>query len=168
MAGIVDSIKKEVIHADRTKDKGIVNEKTGSSMLIRENGDVSLASNTTAQYKLGHDNGSATEISHQSTTITNRKTLTTDEVVINNHKLNPRIYEWTDMKVLNDTYAIGNFTMFGTVLVKAWEPNLGRYVLIRRLVRMPMFSPNLNLPDAPNKMSVDSDINDALNKLKEK
>ena len=37
--------------------------------------------------------------------------------------------------------------MLGTVLVKAWDHNLNRYVMIRRLVNMPLFSPTINSTD---------------------
>ena len=37
--------------------------------------------------------------------------------------------------------------MLGTVLVRAWEPNLKRYVMIRRLINIPLFSPSLGSTD---------------------
>jgi hypothetical protein len=64
--------------------------------------------------------------------------------------LNPKIWEITDFRKLtlpNNTEAlVGNFCVTGSVLVKAWEVNLKRYVMIRRPARMPLFSPLLNLP----------------------
>jgi hypothetical protein len=144
---LLDEFKEHSNYMDRKVDRGIINENTGSSIGIRENGDTVIAASENAQYKLNHDNGSATEISYQSNTITNRKTLTTDEIVINQHKLNPQLYELSDMKQLFDDpdKVIGNFTMIGTVLVKAWEPSLSKYVLIRRQARIPVFSPKLNI-----------------------
>lgn len=164
---LMDEFKKRSNYMDRTVDRGIVNEKTGSSIGIRDNGDTVIAASENSQYKLNHDNGSATEISYQSNTITNRKTITTDEIVINQHKLNPQLYELSDMKQLFDDpdKAIGNFTMAGTVLVKAWEPNLGKYVLIRRQVRVPVFSPRLNIPDAPEYLGLDTDVTEEINAL---
>jgi hypothetical protein len=84
----------------------------------------------------------------------------TEEVVLNNHKLNPQIYDLADMKQVYDDpdKAIGNLTMLGTVLVKAWEPNLKKYVLIRRQIRVPIFSPKLNIPDAPEFFGLDTDV----------
>jgi hypothetical protein len=157
---LLNELKKRSSYMDRKIDRGIVNEKTGSSIGIRDNGDTVIAASTEAQYKLNHDSGSATEISYQSNTITNRKSITTDEIVINQHKLNPQLYELSDMKQLFDdpNKAIGNFTMMGTVLVKAWEPAFGRYVLIRRQVRVPMFSPKLNIPDAPEFLGLNTDV----------
>lgn len=167
---LLDEFKKRSNYMNRKIDRGIVNENTGSSIGIRDNGDTVIAASSNAQYKLNHDNGSATEISYQSNTITNRKTITTDEIVINQHKLNPQIYELSDMKQLLDDpdKAIGNFTMLGTVLVKAWEPNLGKYVFIRRQMRIPVFSPRLNMPDAPEFLGLDTEVSEEINANAEK
>ena len=48
--------------------------------------------------------------------------------------------------------------MTGTVLVKAWEPTLKKYVLIRRPMRMPVFSTTLDVPDTPDVMEVEASI----------
>lgn len=150
-------VKDATRYLIRGEENGLVNENTHSSMVIRQNGQINLASNTYAQYKL-NPSGKAIEESLESVTITNRKKYSTDDMVINEHKLNPFLYEITDMKELschyNDKMLVGNFTMFGTVLVKAWEPELKRYVLIRRLARMPMFSPLLNVPEINSALNI--------------
>lgn len=163
-ADLLEEFKDKSKFMDRRVDKGIVNDSTGSSIGIRENGDTVIAASESAQYKLQHDNGQATEISIQSNTITNRKNIAADEMIVNNHKMNPQLYELADMKQLasDPDKAIGNLTMMGTVLVKAWEPNLGKYVLIRRQVRIPIFSPTLNLPDAPEGLGLDTKMSDEL------
>ena len=61
------------------------------------------------------------------------------DLIINNRKMNSYLYEITNMKKLKGT-AIGNFTVSGTVLVKTYDKNLDKWVLIRRQVRVPMFS----------------------------
>ena len=55
--------------------------------------------------------------------------------------------------------------MFCTVLVKAWEPTLKKWVLIRRLARMPIFSPKLNLADSPEELDIDTNISDEILKM---
>lgn len=136
-------------HISRMTDKGLINEKAGASVSIRDNGQINLSASTYAQYKIS-PTGKTVEHSYESITTTNRKRLNTDEIVINDHKLNPKIWELTDFKKLtlpNNTDAlVGNFCIAGSVLVKAWEVNLKRYVMIRRPARMPLFSPLLNLP----------------------
>jgi hypothetical protein len=164
---LLGEFEERARYMDRSTEKGIVNEETGSSMGIAKDGSVIFAAGTTSQYKVGHD-GNVTEISLKSTEITNRKSIQTDELLINNRKLNPQIYELSDMRQLNGNpnMAIGNLTMMGTVLVKAWEPNLKKWVLIRRQVRIPMFSPMLNLADAPEEFNIDTDISEELKNMR--
>ena len=85
-----------------------------------------------------------------------RANVSCSDLIINNHKMNSYLYEITNMKKLQNT-AIGNFTVMGTVLVKVYDFNLEKYVLIRRQVRVPMFSnvldpyaidERLDIPDA--------------------
>lgn len=160
---LLSEAKEYSKYMDSEVDKGIINEITGSSVIVNKNGDVSLSASLFSQQKYTAD-GHAIEQSIESDTISIRKRLEVDEVIINDHKLNPAFYEYTDMKQLfNDpTLAIGNLTVSTTVLVKAWEPTLKKWVLIRRPARMPMFSNVLNLSDAPKQMDIDSDISDEI------
>lgn len=156
---LLNKIKERARRVTRRKEKGIVNRKSGSSMAIREDGNVNVVSNKNTQYKLKSD-GKTAEAAHLSETIANRRKITADDVIINNHKLNPKLYEFTDFKsVYNDkNKVVGNLNMFGTVLVKAWEPTLEKYVLIRRLASMPIFSPELNTPEIHPDLSIESDL----------
>ena len=142
-------LEKQSKNISRMTDKGIINEVAGASMTIRESGQINLASSKEAQYKL-NPKGRSIEYTMESTTVTNRKRIYTDEIVVNDHKLNPKIYELTDFKKVklptNQEALVGNFCVCGSVLVKAWEANLKRYVMIRRPARLPLFSPLLNLP----------------------
>jgi hypothetical protein len=155
---------------NRTKDRGVVNELNGSSVVVRENGDVTITSSEMAQYKLTHENSTATEVSIQSNTITNRKNIITDELLINNHKFNPQLYTLADMQQLitNAKMIMGDLTLNTTILVKAWEPNLGKYVLIRRPARMPMFSPTVNIPEVSDQFGVTQlNVEEEIKKLQE-
>jgi hypothetical protein len=158
--GILSEVQNKSKNLDRTSDCGIINSTSGSSVTLRDNGDIAMSASTYTQYKLQRDNGMATEVSLQSNTLTNRKNLFADEITINKHKLNPKLYELSDMRVSNISAdsAIGNLTMSGTVLVRAWEPTLKKYVLMRRQIRMPIFSQLLNLADAPENLNLDTDI----------
>lgn len=162
--GIVSQLEERSLNADRSVDKGFVNSSTNSSVLISENGNVTIASSKNVQYKLNYSSGLAKEISYQSQTVTNRKDLKTDELIINNHKMNPQIYDLTDMKVLyeNTDWAIGNLTVNATVLVKAWEPNLERWVLIRRPMRTPLFMNSLGVAGAPEEMDINDNITEEI------
>lgn len=142
-------LQKKSEHISRMTDKALINEKSGASVSVRENGQINLSAGMYAQYKL-NPSGKSVEHSMESITMTNRRRILADEIVINEHKLNPRLYEFTDFKKVelttNQEALVGNFCVYGSVLVKAWENDLKRYVMIRRPARMPMFSPLLNLP----------------------
>lgn len=165
---LIDKIKERVEQPDRAYEKGIVNPDTGASLLLGKSGNVTVASSHNVQYKLNYASGLAREMSFQSDTITNRKTLKTDEIIINNHKLNPQLYELTDMKQLyyDPNFAIGNLTVNATVLVKAWEPNLEKWVLIRRPIRTPIFMNSLGIPGAPEEMDLDDNITSEIESMK--
>lgn len=166
---VVNIFKDEVKNSDRQKTRGMVNEKSKSSFLTKDNGDIILAANDTVQYKASAANGSVTEVSYTSNTITNRKTIATDEIMVNRHKLNPQLWELTDMKEhLNDpTSAIGNLNMCATVLIKTWEPNLKKWVLIRRPMYTPVFSTFVNEVKSPKEMGLNDNISDELKQARE-
>ena len=158
-SSLLNEIKSTTKYMNTLKTKGIVNPETGSSILIKDNGDTTTAASLLSQQKT-LSNGKVGEESIESDTYTVRKNLIVDEITINKHKLNPDIYELSDMRKLfnNEEQAIGNLTFCTTVLVKAWEQNLKKWVLIRRPMRIPIFSPMLNLPDTPKNTDIKADI----------
>lgn len=164
---MIDKFKERKDYPDRQCESGFINPETGSSMKIDREGNVTIASSENVQYKMNYASGLANEISFQSDTTTNRKRLFTDEILVNNHKLNPQIYELTDMKSLfgDPNYSIGNFTVNATVLVKAWEANLKKWVLIRRPVRTPLFMNSLGIAGAPKEMKVSDNITNEINEI---
>lgn len=161
---IVDRLKERAENADRQKEKGFINDKTGTSIRMSEEGNVAIVGSKNVQYRMSYASGHASEISMESNTVANRKNIKVDELIINTHKFNPQLYELTDMKqYLSDpTQAIGNLTMCGTVLVKAWEPSLEKWVLIRRPIRTPIFSNLLDIPKSPDEMGLSDNISDEL------
>lgn len=165
---LIDKLKERDEQPDRAYEKGIVNSDTGASLLLGRTGNVTVASSHNVQYKLNYASGTAREISFQSDTITNRKRINTDELMINNHKLNPQLYELTDMKQLyhDPNYSIGNLTVNATVLVKAWEPNLEKWVLIRRPIRTPIFMNAVDIARVPEDMGINDDITSEIESMK--
>ena len=143
-------IQETAKYIKRGHETGIMNDTTRSSIVIRHNGQINVSSNRYAQYKL-NPSGKVIEEALESVSLSNRRKIHTDDLIVNEHKLNPYLYELTDMKKLmtayNDDMRVGNFCLFGSVLTMSWEMNLKRYVLIRRPARMPMFSPVLNVPE---------------------
>ena len=73
---LYNEAKAKSENIDNRYEKGLIG-KNGESILIKENGDIDLASSLISQYKLTKS-GYATEISIQSNTITNRKSIDTD------------------------------------------------------------------------------------------
>lgn len=158
----IKNMQNKAQFLSRNGDRGLVNESTGSSIAMRANGEINIASSKYAQYKMS-PMGGATEIAIDSSTFANRRIVQADEIIINNHKLNPRLFEFGgDFKKIDLDYKdgaiVGNLNMIGSVLVKAWEPNLQRYMLIRRPAMMPIFGPTLNLPHINDNLGIDSSL----------
>ncbi len=147
---------------DRTTDAGILNPVDGSSIALRENS-VNEASSINTSVKTIGDGVQQQNVvqSLEQRFITNRMRIDTDEIILNSHKLNPWLWEYADYKAnanqWGQTGQVGNFCLFGTVMVKAWDHNLGKYVLIRRLARMPMFGPTLDVPKIAEGFEIQDD-----------
>lgn len=148
-------------YLNRMSEKGIINEKTGSSVVVRDDGQINLSASKGAQYKL-NPGGRASEITQESKTVTNRKILDADDIIINGHKLNSDLWQYTDFKEISLPYTekaiVGGLTLHSHILVKAWEPNLKRYMLIRRPARIRMFSPLLNMPEINNALGINDPL----------
>lgn len=116
-----------------------------ASIVIKENASVGISTGNDTKFSV--DNSAINSISHTHRIKANRIYLDFDEIIFNGHKLNNRIFELADFRELSDDpgSVIGDFMVKGTVLVKSWEPNLGRYVLIRRDIIMPLFGKNTTL-----------------------
>ena len=130
--------------ADRQSDEYTINKDSGANITAKGDGSTTMVSGIYAQYKTDKNTGVATEISLQSNTITVQKEIVTNDLILNRHKLNSQLYEFTNLKNNHGTI-MGNLMMDATILVKAWEPTLEKYVLIRRPARFPIFS---NILDA--------------------
>lgn len=130
--------------ASRQTDQSIINKTSGSNITAKGDGSAHMVSGIYAQYKTDKNSGVATEFSLQSNTVTVQKDIIANDIVINRHKINSQLWEFTNFKN-NGATIIGDLTMNATVLVKCWEPTLEEFVLIRRPARFPVFG---NLLDA--------------------
>ena len=131
-------------NAQHGLDMGTINHKTKTSLINKANGTTIMNSGIYAQFKCDKDSGVVTEISLQSVSTTVQRELTTSDLIINRHKFNTQLLEFTNLKANRKT-VMGDLTMNATILVKAWEPTLEQFVLIRRPARFPIFG---NLLDA--------------------
>ena len=147
-----EDMKEGISRFVRTREEGLITPE--GSMGVKYDGQVNICSGKNAHFKLS-PNGTSENISMQYLVKTNAMKLNAEDYIFNRHKLNSKIYEMTDYKkvLVPEDYApetesiAGAITMLGTVLVKAWDHNLNRYVMIRRLVNMPLFSPTINSTD---------------------
>lgn len=164
----LSDLENKAKNLNRMTEKGLINESIGSSAIVRDNGQINLTASTSSQYKL-NPNGQSIEQTLESNTISVRKNFSVNELIINNHKLNPDLYELTDFKTRDilpgQDVIIGNLCIYGSVLVKAWEPNLKRYVLIRRPIRVPMFSNKLNTPSINSGLNINDPLKNTENIL---
>ena len=131
-------------NAQHGADMGTINHKTKTSLINKANGTTIMNSGIYAQFKCDKDSGVITDISLQSISTTVQRELTTSDLIINRHKFNTQLLEFTNLKANRKT-VMGDLTMNATILVKAWEPTLEQFVLIRRPARFPIFG---NLLDA--------------------
>lgn len=164
----LSDLENKAKNLNRMTEKGLINESIGSSAIVRDNGQINLTASTSSQYKL-NPNGQSIEQTLESNTISVRKNFSVNELIINNHKLNPDLYELTDFKTRDilpgQDVIIGNLCVYGSVLIKAWEPNLKRYVLIRRPIRVPMFSNKLNTPSINSGLNINDPLKNTENIL---
>ena len=146
----LSTLQDKAMNISRMNEQGIINEKTGAAVVVRDDGQINMSSSKHAQYKLS-PGGRASEVSMESITMTNRKKFVVDDFVINEHKLNPQLWEYRDFRtaklLTNQDAVVGGLCMMGSVLVKAWEPHLNRYVLIRRPWMGPVFGTTLNVAE---------------------
>lgn len=152
----VSSIKEYAECTVGGQEKSLVTD--NGSVSVRSNGDIDIAAGNHAQVKLNKAFGNVEIVSSKTDIKTVNLSAETNDIIINRHKLNNKLYELADWKKVKEkttatsddksknvtTYGtVGGITMLGTVLTRSWCEELGRYVMIRRLVNIPVFSPNI-------------------------
>ena len=158
-ANLFNESAKKTAKATLGKDMGVINSKSKTSLINKANGTTIMNSGIYAQYKCDKESGVATEISLQSITKTVQRELSTSDLIINRHKLNSQLYEFTNLKANRKT-VMGNLTMDATILVKAWEPTLEQFVLIRRPARFPVFGNLLDAYVLDDRLQVEGDFSE--------
>ena len=161
----IDNIKDESNYINRQYDRGIINEENGASLTIKQDGSFVASPAKDTQNKKNGKDSKDTSISIQKNIIANRINIKTDEVIVNNHKLNNQLYEINDFKD-NNGNIMGRLSMQGSILVKVYEPHLNKYVFIRRPIYVPIFSNQLNNADVNKLMGIDTDISNEIKNMK--
>lgn len=156
---LFERVKNESTTANGSKDKGIINRETAQSISLKENGDINLISGKYSQVKSNSENGNITIASLQTNIISPQLDIMSSDISINKHKLNSQLHELTNFKKVNNS-VIGGMTINGYVYVKAWEPTLEKYVLIRRNISTPMFSNLLDPFKLNDNLNIEVKISD--------
>lgn len=148
-------------NAKPTVDVGFINKESGTTMTIKESGAATMNSGIYAQYKCDKSSGVTTEIAMQSISNTVQRELTLCDLIVNRHKFNTQLIEFTNL-VSNMETVMGNLTVNSTILVKAWEPTLEQFVLIRRPARFSVFGNLLDAYTIDDRLAIKDDYEENL------
>ena len=158
----LSDVQNKSMNISRMSEQALVQENVGASIALRKDGQINLASSKYSQQKVS-PNGTTSEVSLESNVTTNRRNILTDEITINHRKMNPNLSEYGDLKFvqlpMNEKAIVGMFCVGGSIMVKAWEEHLKRYMLIRRPCRMPMFGTTLNVPGIHPGLDIEDPLN---------
>lgn len=158
----------------RGKEQSIKSKQ--GSVTVRQDGAVSVSSGLYSQQKQNSILQQTEKIGIKEHSVSNQHMIVTDDFIVNKHKLNNKLYEFSDYKTvlqsstLGQGGIVGKFMMFGTVLTKSWDHSLNKYVLVRRLAMMPIFSPEMNIGEVLPGLQITpviTNINDAKAKYME-
>lgn len=163
---LMKEAESSTVEIDGAYDKGVLNNKTGQSLIFKEDGSMNLITGKYSQFKVDSGSGTITTASLQNNEVSVQKDIMTDDLSINKHKLNSQLYELTNFKKVQENTIIGGLTVNATVLVKMWEPTLKKYVLIRRPMRTPVFSNVLDAYKLSEQLGVDVNVANDINKYK--
>lgn len=142
-------IKNDARYTNRNNDLSLVNKNNHLSYAIRD-GHMNLVANKLSSFKLDGRMGATQSTSREYEIKANRVKYYFDDMLFNGHKFNPVFYEYANYKQYkdqnNNIHTVGGLCMSGSVMVRAWDEQLGRNMLIRRPARFPMFAPLNNVP----------------------
>ena len=156
-ANLFNDVKNKTGQADLDGDVGFINPKSHSSIVIRDSGDINISIDEYTQVKLDKNPSAVIQNSLSSTTNAVTQEHNFNDLIFNKHKFNNQLIDLTDFREVNGNI-LGHIMLNGTILVKTWEPNLQKWVLIRRPISTAMFSNRLNLPNSPEQLELDLNV----------
>lgn len=156
-ANLFNDVKNKTGQADLDGDVGFINPKSHSSIVIRDSGDINISIDEYTQVKLDKNSSAVIQNSLSSTTNAVTQEHNFNDLIFNKHKFNNQLIDLTDFREVNGNI-LGHIMLNGTILVKTWEPNLQKWVLIRRPISTAMFSNRLNLPNSPEQLELDLNV----------
>lgn len=147
----IGKVKNDAENLVRNAGVGLINAKGNHESVSVKKGYVTIAGGKLAAMKVDGNTGLVQDTSRLRGTRTNRIQNEFDDLLFNGHKFNPVFYEYTDYKKYVDqngeSHVVGSLCISGTVMVRAWDRDLQRNVLIRRPARFPMFAPLNNVAE---------------------
>lgn len=153
----LDKIKRESKTPNRQTTSGIVSNNNQSAVIIDDSGTQNII-NKTNQSKTNPESQTQTDICYEKNICTNRINIQTDDITINQCKVNPLLYNSSGFGY-NGLCIQGDLNMCGTVLVKCWDRSLQKAVFIRRKIRAPIVYNQMTQPDVDEQFGFDSSIN---------
>ena len=117
-SNLFNDVKNKTGKVDISGDTGIVNPKSKSSVIARDDGNINLCIDEYTQFKMDKNMSNITQssLSHTSSAVIEDHNF--NDLVMNKHKFNNQLIELSDYRMVNQNI-IGNLLMNGTVLVKS-------------------------------------------------
>ena len=144
-------------NARKGVDKGIISSNAQSSIIMKDEGTLSMSSGMYAQLKCDKNSGITSEVAIQSFLNAVQREITVNDLIINRHKFNNQLFELTNLKANMGT-AMGDIMMQSTILVKAWDSTLEEFVLIRRPAYLHMFGNMLDGYIVDERLDIDENM----------
>ena len=164
-SNLFDLAVKVSSNAKRGSDKGIINKKAESTVTVKDTGTVSLSSGMYAQMKCDKESGVTSEKALQSFLSAVQREMTINDLIINRHKFNTQLFEFTNFKYNRGT-AMGDLMVNTTMLVKAWDSTLQQFVLIRRPAYFSVFGNVLTGYTVDDRLELSEDMSEDFAEMK--
>lgn len=152
-SSLFNTVKDNVGRVDVGADFGVVNTESKSSILASDDGSTGMISGEYSQITIDKQSDTITQRTIKSVDVSVQKEIMATDINVNNHKFNNQLIELNDFRDVNG-YTMGGIMLNGTILVKTYDYNLEKWVLIRRNIATPMFSQRLNIPEAPEEFGL--------------
>ena len=152
----LDQVKRESKTPNRQTTSGIVSNNNQSAVIVDDSGTQNII-NKTNQSKTNPESQTQTDICYEKNICTNRINIQTDDITINQCKINPLLYNSSGFGD-NGLCVQGDLNMYGTVLVKCWDRSLQKAVFIRRRIRTPIMYNQMTQPDIDERLDIDANI----------
>lgn len=155
----LSKIKRESVTPNRQDSSGIVSQDNQSGVIFDSDGNTEYINNSLNQTKLSNESQTQTDICYEKNIITNRINIKTDDLFLNDSRINPQLYNLSAFSQ-NDICTQGDLNLYGTVLVKCYDKSLQKVVYIRRRIRTPMMYSAITTATTSEQFGLNTDNNE--------